>query len=253
MQNPYLLNGKVTLVTGASSGIGRATAIVCAELGSKIIATGRNKERLESLLSELNQISTNEHQLIKANLNDENEIASLIDNLPKIDCFSSNVGIVNTKLIKFAKEEDIDAIWNTNVLSHLLLFQKLAKKKKFNSKASVVFTSSIGGTSSFVPGNGIYGMSKAALDALTKYIAIEFAGKGIRCNNVRPGMIETPMTQTLGELSKEDIEKDKKSYLMNRYGIPKEVAYAIAFLLSDASSFITGQSLTIDGGFSINH
>lgn len=253
MYNPFSLQEKIILITGASSGIGKATALVCAKLGGTVVACGRNVDRLNQVLEELKSISQNDHKIIQADLTSNEDINRLVEECPKIHGLVSNAGIVTTKLLKFAKEEEITEIWKTNTLSHVLLFQSLFKKKKLNKNSSIVFTASIGGNSSFVPGNGLYGMAKAAINSLTKYIAIEFAGKGIRCNNVCPGMIVTPMTQNIDALSGEDFEKDKKNYLLNRYGTPEEVAYTISFLLSDASSFITGQSLIVDGGFSINH
>ena len=115
----------------------------------------------------------------------------------------------------------------------------------------MVITASVGGVTAFNVGNSIYGMSKAALDSFMRFCAVDFASRGIRCNSVCPGMIETPMNDGAGVLNEEDYKKDMEHYLLKRYGKPEEVALATAFLLSDASSFITGVSLRVDGGLSI--
>lgn len=251
MNNPYSLEDKTILVTGASSGIGKATAIACANLGATVIITGRNEERLNQALKELNSISSNSHEAIIADLMSHSELEDFIVKLPYLNGVSSNAGIVETKLVKFLNKEDVEKIWQINTLAHTLLIKCLMKKKKLRDNSSIVFTASVAGINTFPLGNAAYGMSKAAVNAFMKYIAVEFASKGIRSNSVCPGMIHTPMTDTLGSISEEDLKLNKQKYLLNRFGNPEEVANAICFLLSNAASFITGQSLIIDGGLSI--
>ena len=178
---------------------------------------------------------------------------TLVALLPELDGVSSNAGMaIGNKPIKFIKEEDVQAIMNTNTYSHAMLAKLLFKKKKLKNNASMVFTAAIGGVVSHGPGNTIYGMSKAALQSFVKYAAIEFAPRGIRCNNVCPGMIETPLIN-LDALTDEDKAIDADKYLLKRYGKPVEVARTTAFLLSDASSFITGTNIVVDGGYTVNH
>lgn len=251
--NPYSLENKTILVTGASSGIGKATAIECSKLGATVVVTARNEERLKGTLDELDKSFNQKHQMVIADISNTEGLESLLSGLPAIDGLSSNAGMaVGNKPIKFIKEDDVQAIMQTNTYSHVLLSKLLFKKKLLNKNASCVFTASIGGTISWGPGNTIYGMSKAALESFVKYAAIEFAPRGIRCNSVCPGMIETPLIN-LDALTDEDKAIDADKYLLKRYGQPVEVAKTTAFLLSDASSFITGTSIVVDGGYTANH
>ena len=253
MYNPYSLENKTILVTGASSGIGRATAIECSKLGAQVIITARNEERLKAVYNELDTSFGKNHQMVIADLSLDEGLDNLVSQIPAIDGLSSNAGMaVGNKPIKFINGDDIQSILQTNTYSHVLLAKLLFKKKLLNKGASCVFIASIGGTISYGPGNTIYGMSKAALESFVKYAAIEFAPRGIRCNNVCPGMIETPLIN-LDALTDEDKAIDADKYLMKRYGQPVEVARTTAFLLSDASSFITGTSIVVDGGYTVNH
>lgn len=253
MYNPYSLKNKTILVTGASSGIGKATAIECSKLGANVVISARNEERLRITFKELDTSCEQKHQMIKADLSSSDGLESLVISLPTLDGLSSNAGMaIGNKPIKFIKDEDVQAIMQTNTFSHAMLAKLLYKKKLLNKSASCVFTASIGGTISWGPGNSIYGMSKAALESFVKYAAIEFATRNIRCNSVCPGMIETPLIN-LDALTDEDKEKDADKYLMKRYGQPFEVARATTFLLSDAASFITGTSIVVDGGYTVNH
>ncbi len=126
----------------------------------------------------------------------------------------------------------------------------VGEEKKLRNSSSVVFTASISGYNNVAPANGIYGTSKSALSTYMKYAALELAGKGIRCNAVQPGRINTPLISNR-LLSEEDVIKDIEQYPMKRYGKPEEVAFAIIYLLSDASAWVTGTNLVIDGGRSL--
>ena len=253
MYNPYSLEGKTILVTGASSGIGQATAIECSKLGANVVITARNEERLKKTFDDLDTSMGQQHQMVIADVSTHEGLEALVSALPALDGLYSNAGMaVGNKPIKFIKDDDIQTIMQTNTFSHAMLAKLLFKKKLLNKNASCVFTASIGGTKSYGPGNTIYGMSKAALESFVKYAAIEFAPREIRCNNVCPGMIETPLIN-LDALTDEDKAIDAEKYLLKRYGQPVEVARTTAFLLSDASSFITGTSIIIDGGYTVNH
>ncbi len=251
--NPFSLEGKNILITGGSSGIGRATAIECSRLGASVTIVGRNEERLAATIAEMDTSIGQQHQSIIADLTTDEGIDAIIDKKNVYDGVYSNAGVGITKPIKFIREDDLERIFHSDTFSHVLLAKSLFKKKQLRKGASYVLTSSLAGSYGFVPGNSVYGMAKASIDAFTKYAAIEFASSKIRVNCVCPGMIETPFTAPTGSVTREEQLKDAETYLLKRYGRPEEVAHAVAFLLSDASSFIDGTSIIIDGGYTANH
>lgn len=244
--NPFSLYGKIILVTGASSGIGRVTALECSKMGATIIITGRNEKRLEETFSLLDNKSNQNHKLVLSDLTDDTQISKLIDEIEVLDGMSSNIGVNRIKPITYLKTDDIDYIYKNNLYSNIQLTSQLLKKKKFRGNSSLVFTSSV---SSFfnAPGRSLYSSSKAALASFVRSVAIEQSGKKIRANSIHPGMVETNMI--LATTTEEERLKDMATYPLKRYGRPEEIAWATVYLLSDASSWVTGTSLTIDGGF----
>ena len=250
MYNPYSLEGKTILVTGASSGIGRATAIECAKLGARCILTGRSVERLDGTLAVMNE-SVNElthegHLVIPADLATAEGIDALVEVCPQIDGLVNNAGISNTKPVGFIKPEDLESTFATNTFAPILLTKALLKKKKLKSGASIVFVSSAASINPDVA-NSVYSATKAAIASFSRSCAKELAAKSIRSNSVHPGMVETELVKNL-VFSEEEIATDKARYLLKRYGQPEEIAWAIIYLLSDASAWVTGTQLVIDGG-----
>jgi len=247
MYNPFTLENKAILVTGASSGIGKATAIECSRLGAKVVVTGRNEERLNQTLAEL---EGNGHQAIVADLASDEEINALIEQCPKIDGLVNNAGATVTVPVQFINRENLEGLMQVNTVAPILLFQRLMKAKRLGKGASVVFTASVSGLCCAVLGNSLYSTAKAAIGGFVKNAALELAGKNIRVNAVCPGMIDTHILDA-GVVGADDLERERQKYPMKRFGRPEEVAWSIIYLLSDASSFTTGSTLVMDGGFTL--
>lgn len=245
--NPFSLAGKTILVTGASSGIGQETAIQCSKLGSKVVITARNEERMKETLS---QLDGEGHQMIMAELTNKEEVERLVGEVPALQGLVLCAGKGTTSPFPFSTRDKYDEIFNVNFFAPVELLRLLVKKKKLEKESSVVFVSSVGGNMSFNIGNGIYGASKAALNSTMKFCAKELATKKIRVNSVNPGMVNTKLIQG-GIISEEQHKLDMEKYPLKRYGEPEEIAYGIIYLLSNASAWVTGQSLIIDGGLTI--
>jgi NAD(P)-dependent dehydrogenase (short-subunit alcohol dehydrogenase family) len=247
MYNPYSLKGKTILITGASSGIGRITAIECSKLGAIVFINGRNEERLERTFSLLKGKG---HQKILADLSTKEGLQILIDSLPELDGCVNNAGIVKTVPTTFVTGEKYDEVLNINTRTPILLTTQLVKTKRLRKGSSIVFTSSISGTKCVSYGNVVYSVSKAAIEGFVKNAALDLSTKKIRVNCVSPGMICTDLFSE-GIISKEQLVKDMSNYPLGRYGKPEEVAFGIIYLLSDASSWTTGTSIVIDGGYTL--
>lgn len=245
--NPYSLEGKTILVTGASSGIGKETAIQCSKMGAKVIITARNEERLKETLSSL---EGDGHQMILAELTDQEDVERLVGEVSALQGLVLCAGKGMTSPFPFSTREKYDEIFNVNFFAPVELLRLLVKKKKLDKESSVVFVSSIGGVKSFQLGNGVYGASKAAINSTMEFCAKELAAKKIRVNSVNPGMVNTKLIQS-GTISEEQYKLDMEKYPLKRYGEPEDIALGIIYLLSDASSWVTGHSLVIDGGYTI--
>lgn len=245
--NPYSLEGKTILVTGASSGIGKATAIACSKMGAKVVITGRNAERLQETYQELEGEG---HLQIIAELTNEDDMARLVEETPQIDGFVNNAGIGSKTPINFIKQTSLQNILDVNTIAPIMLTKMLLKKKKLQKGASMVLTSSISGICSVDIGNTLYSVSKSAVDGFMKNAAKELAEKGIRVNSVNPGMVDTPIND-YSNVSEEQMQADLMRYPLKRHGKPEEIAYAIIYLLSDAAAWVTGTALKIDGGYSL--
>ena len=248
--NPYNLEGKTILVTGASSGIGKCSAIEASKLGATLIVTARDEGRLKETFDALDGQGERQHKMIIADLTSEEQLGQLLDAVPAINGLMLCAGKGLTLPIQFCTREKFDDIFNINFFAPVELMRLLYKKKKLEKESSVVLLASLGGTQIFSGGNGIYGASKSALNSVMKFAAKEFAPRRIRVNSICPGMVDTPLIHR-GTVSDEQLEEDKKRYPLGRYGTPEDIAYAAIYLLSDASSWVTGQSMILDGGVSI--
>lgn len=245
--NPYSLEGKTILVTGASSGIGKATAIECSKLGARVVITGRDEARLQQILSSLEGEG---HVVITADLGEDDGIRFLVERVPVLNGIVHAAGISDTVLFQFLKKERLENIFNINFFAPVVLSQLLLKKKLLQKGGSIVFLSSIDGPVTAHIGNSMYSATKGALSAMMRNMSIELASKGIRVNAVLPGMTETPLIHN-DDITQEQLNKDMELYPLKRYADPREIAWAIIYLLSDASTFTIGASLVVDGGFTI--
>jgi len=247
--NPFSLDGKTILVTGASSGIGRETAIGCSRMGARVVITARNEERLQQTFNQLDGAVDGHMQLV-ADLTSQADLEQLVQSLPPLHGAVLCAGNSTTLPLQFGSREKFDSMFDVNFFAPVELMRLMYKKKVLQKAASVVLIASIGGTHSFMPGNGIYGASKAALNSVMKFAAREYSSRKIRVNSICPGMVDTPLIHR-GTITEEQLAEDAKRYPLGRYGRPEDVSTGAIYLLSDASSWLTGHDLVIDGGFSV--
>ncbi|XP_049311397.1 3-oxoacyl-[acyl-carrier-protein] reductase FabG-like [Bactrocera dorsalis] len=246
------LAGKVVIVTGASSGIGAATAEAFAKQGSKVVLTGRNQANLKSTEAACKTANSNVELLVIAadvTTDAEKIIKTTIDKFGQLDVLVNNAGMGKWGSILDIDVDQFDLVMNTNLRSVFLL-TKYAAPHLVKTQGSIVNVSSVAGLRSF-EGISVYCTSKAALDQFTRCIALDLAPKNVRVNAVNPGVIVTEFHKRLGFSDEEDakfLEHSKTTHALGRVGEPNEVADAIIFLASDSSSFITGATLPIDGG-----
>ena len=249
MYNPFSLEGKKILVTGASSGIGKAIAIECSKMGAYVSIVGINEERLNDTFSKLGGSSEN-HSTINLELTDYAQVESAIKEMPSFDGIVNCAGIGTTNLFQFLTRDKMQYVFDVNFFSPVELTRLLLKKKKINKNASIVFLSSIDGPINSHIANSSYSATKAALAAIAKGMAVELAPKNIRVNYLMPGQTETPLIHN-EFITEEQLSIDMEKYPLKRYGRPEEIAYGAIYFLSDASTFTTGAGLVIDGGFTL--
>lgn len=247
MNNPFSLEGKTVLVTGASSGIGRQTAIECSRMGASVVLSARNEARLQETLSSM---EGDGHKVIPADLLNQDQLENLVSSIMPVDGVVLCSGKGLTLPMQFATRDKLDDIFNTNFYAPFELLRLLYKKKKIQKQSSVVVLASLGGTQIFSGSNGVYGASKAALNSAMMFCAKEFSSRKIRVNCICPGMVDTPLIHR-GTVTEEQLIENAKLYPLGRYGKPEDIAYAAVYLLSDAASWVTGQDFVLDGGISI--
>ncbi len=247
MDNPFSLEGKTVLVTGASSGIGRQTAIECSRMGASVVLSARNEDRLQETLSSM---EGDGHKVIPADLLNQDQLENLVSSITPVDGVVLCSGKGLTLPMQFATRDKLDDIFNTNFYAPFELLRLLYKKKKIQKQGSVVVLASLGGTQIFSGSNGVYGASKAALNSAMMFCAKEFSSRKIRVNCICPGMVDTPLIHR-GTVTEEQLIENAKLYPLGRYGKPEDIAYAAVYLLSDAASWVTGQDFVLDGGISI--
>ena len=249
IENPYSLEGKTVLVTGASSGIGRATAVICSRLGAKLVLTARNEERLKESCSLLEGVG---HRYVVCDLKENDQIASLVGGLSEVHGFVSNAGTTIMAPVQFIREDSFQELLKVDTLSPVMLLQQLLKKKLLKRGASVVFTSSMAALGKVTPGNSMYCACKGAISTFVQCAALELAPKGIRVNAVCPGMTDTPLIHS-DDITDEQLREDAVKYPLGCYGEPEDIGYGIAYLLSNAAKWVTGTNMVIDGGLSVRY
>lgn len=242
--NPFCLSGKTILVTGASSGIGRETAIICSRMGATVVITARNTERLSETL---NLLEGDNHEMLFADLTVQEQSDALADAVPPLDGIVHCAGLGERTMLKMVREKDIERVMKANFNGPVLLQRALLKKKKVKPLSSIVFIASRAPFAP-APGNGIYAASKGALIAYAKVLGLELANQLIRVNCICPAMVWTELIQRDAEINGVDYHEAEKSYPLKRYGKPEDVANLAVYLLSDASSWMTGSCIDITGG-----
>lgn len=246
------LKEKTAIVTGATSGIGRACAVKLAAAGSKVVAVGRNRENLSALQSEIEK-SGGTIKTIRADVTHESAaqeiVETAVENFGQIDVLINAAGIIGNGTIENTGLEAWDEMMNVNLRSVFLLMQKTIPFLE-KTKGNIVNLSSVAGTRSF-PGVLAYCVSKAGIDQLTRCASLELAPKQIRVNAVNPGVVVTELHKRSG-MNDENyaafLEKSKQTHPIGRVGKPEEVADLILFLASEKAGWITGVTYSIDGG-----
>lgn len=243
------LNGKTALVTGASRGIGRAIALRLAEDGANVaVIYAGSTDKAEAVVNEITALGVNA-KAYRCNVADSaavNETVKAVTNdLGKIDILVNNAGITRDGLMLRMKDEDFDAVLDTNLKGAFNMIRACYSGFIRKKSGRIINISSVSGIMGNA-GQANYSASKAGVIGLTKSVARELASRGITCNAVAPGFIQTDMTENLG-----DNNPLLNSIPLGRMGKPEDVAAAVAFLASDSAAYITGEVLKVDGGLAI--
>ena len=242
MNNSFSLQGKTILVTGASSGIGRAIAIACAQAGASLVLNGRNQERLQATLEAL---AGDGHLIIAADLTIAEQRGALAEQVPVLDGVVHCAGIGSRVLCKMLEEQDVSRVMQANFEAPVLLQAELLREKKIAKDSSIVFIASAAATMPSV-GNAIYSASKAAIIAYANCLAQELAARKIRVNCISPAMVWTDLA--LVGATEEQLHEAEQNYPLKRYAQPEDITGAAIYLLSNASSWVTGSNMELTGG-----
>jgi NAD(P)-dependent dehydrogenase (short-subunit alcohol dehydrogenase family) len=245
-EHPFSLGDRHVLVTGASSGIGRAIAIECAKMGARVTAFGRDPDRLALTLASLEGEG---HRSFAFDLRDTSDLERVAREMEGVDGLVHAAGMTRMAPAKFISPDDFTEIMAVNVYATMELTKHLLVAKKINKGSSLVFISSVAGGLMPCKGQGVYAASKAALSAYARVLALELAPRNIRVNSILPAMVRTGLVDSFGA-DAAALAADEQKYPFG-YGTPEDVAWAAVYLLSAASRWMTGNNLIIDGGVSL--
>lgn len=246
------LKNKNIIITGASSGIGQATSILCSKLGARVLLIGRREEKLKEVISEMNDPSNQSYLVGDITYHDEFELnfKEKLKSFGKVDGIVHSAGIEMTRPLKMLKTKSLNEVMQLNLFSPINITRILSGRGIFNEiGGSIIFISSIVGVLG-QPGKVGYSASKGALISASKSLALELASKKIRVNSVLPAMVKTEMSINLLEKLPDDAKIKIEDMHPLGIGSPDDVANAVVFLLSDLSKWITGTSMIVDGGYS---
>ena len=246
MNNPFSLEGKTILVTGASSNIGRQIAVKCSEMGAKVIATARNEERLKETLSKMSGVG---HQFIASDLSEAEQIPVLVEQLPELDGIVMCAAVFRTTPIRNNRRKYTEEIFRTNTFANIDLVQLILKNKKIKDGGSILFISSVAAYRPYA-GNALYSATKGAINSFCQVLAIEQGNRKIRANCVSPGIIQTDMEVKDWAVTQEELAKEEARFPLG-FGHTEDIAYAAVYMMSDASKWVTGTNMIVDGGQSI--
>lgn len=239
------LENKTFLVTGASSGIGRAIAIALSQQKARVFITGRDQDRLAETLKDLAPGSSH---CIPADLTDSEDRERLINSLPMLDGMCLTAGIINPFPVRLLDQAQFEKVFFINATAPILLTSRLLRANKMNDMASILFISSVASDYAHT-GGSVYSSSKAALEAFSRNITLEHATKRIRANCLKPALVETPILEKARDLFSPELRESYASRYPLGIGTPEDVAAAALFFLSSASRWITSTALIMDGGF----
>jgi NAD(P)-dependent dehydrogenase (short-subunit alcohol dehydrogenase family) len=241
--NPFSLEGKTVLVTGASSGIGKGIAITCSKMGARVILNGRDIKRLQKTYSLL---MGTDNFVVNGDLTNNGILSKMVEQVPNLDGVVHCAGIGQRVLCKDVKADDISKIMEVNFNAPVMLQAELLRQKKINRGASIIFISSIASWSPSY-GNSVYSASKGAIISYAKCLALELAPQKIRVNCISPAMIWTNLILRDG-IDEDLLKEDEKTYPLKRYGTPEDIAYLAIYMLSNASEWMTSSNVEITGG-----
>ena len=243
------LDNKIAVITGGTSGIGKATAKLFAREGASVAVVGRSEEKGNAIVKEI--ISSGGKAIfVKCDVSKEEDAKNMADQVIKefgqIDILYNNAGVVEFGAAHETEEKSWDKMLDINLKGVYLCSKYAIPHMQKQKKGSIINTASVAGIVGF-PGIAAYCASKGGVHILTKNMALDYAPDGIRVNDICPGVIETPMT--IDAFGEEGVSDQAEVHPLGRVGTPEDIAYAALFLASDESSFVTGTSLIVDGGF----